>query len=344
MILALDLQHPYDEYVPPSIFALAAKQFSAKQINDSIRYAAYDDRVFGIIANISQRTPWSLAQIEELSAAIAEFRSTGKPVIAWADSVGQAGNSGLLNYTLACTFDEIVCQHSSDIPLSGLWLEQTFLRGLLDKLEIQPQIYQKKEYKNAANQIMEYSLTDAHRENVYGLGNGLFNQIVTKISHARNKSPDEVKAIIRAGVHDVDSALHLGLIDKIMYEHELPDYVKRKALVAQSRIIAAAIRSLKQKADQQNNGDSNVSASDKGDNTEITNKLQENENKVSKMLMSSDDTDAATKKVVDSLLRDIHTVRFSSYVLDLLIQKRKAEKFVANVPGVSKIALIYANG
>lgn len=323
-ILALDLQHPFADFVQPSLLRPTP---SAKDVIDCIERASHDTRVHGIIANVSQRSGWTLAQVQEISEAIHKFRATGKVAIAYADSFGQVG-SGLSNYVLACAFDRVVCQESSDMPIASMWLEQTFVRGLLDKLEIRPQIFQRKEYKNAANQIMSTHLTAEHRDNVYGLASGLYEQICLTIAQARNKSLDEVKAIIRDGCYDADTAMKYGLIDRIMYEHQLPDYCKKLALAAQ--------HAQKQEVEQ-------LVKADVAESTP-----PEQQQQVLQQRLTLEQIDVELRKSIGleshvEKLEQLKTYRFSTYLQEYKVEKLQKDK-IQKAVAPSKIALIYAAG
>jgi hypothetical protein len=51
------------------------------------------------------------------------------------------------DYYLATAFDQIVMQPSGWLNLTGVAMSATFLRGLFEKLEIEPRLLQRHEYK-----------------------------------------------------------------------------------------------------------------------------------------------------------------------------------------------------
>ena len=103
-----------------------------------------------------------LARAQELRTAVVEFARV-KPAVAYAETFGE-GDPGTVAYYLATAFGEIWLQPSGDLGLTGIAAETTFLRGLLDKLGLEPQLAQRHEYKNAVDRIARYDYTDAFRE------------------------------------------------------------------------------------------------------------------------------------------------------------------------------------
>ena len=88
------------------------------------------------------------AHLQEIRDAVMRFRESGKPAYAFAETFGEfgPGNGG---YYLATAFDRIYLQPSGDVGLTGMIYESPFVRGLLDKLHVTPQLDQRMEYKNA---------------------------------------------------------------------------------------------------------------------------------------------------------------------------------------------------
>ena len=95
----------------------------------------------------------------------AAFAASGKPVVAWAETIGEGGN-GTSDYVLATGCAQIWLQPSGELGLLGVASETTFLRGALDKLGVEPQLDKRHEYKNAADRIMRTEFTPEHREAV----------------------------------------------------------------------------------------------------------------------------------------------------------------------------------
>ena len=72
-----------------------------------------------------------------------------------------SSRSGNLPYYLATAFDQIFLQPSGGLGLTGIMVEQLFLRSALDKVGVSFEAAQRKEYKTAAHPLTERGFTAA---------------------------------------------------------------------------------------------------------------------------------------------------------------------------------------
>ena len=131
LILELDLTEALVEGVPtdPLSAAMARRKTPLRLAIDGLRRAANDPRVVALVVKAGGPRPViRLARAQELGAAIQEFRSSGKPAVAWAETFGEF-NNGSAGYYLATFCDEIWLQPSGDLGITGLAVEVPFFRG-----------------------------------------------------------------------------------------------------------------------------------------------------------------------------------------------------------------------
>lgn len=216
-----------------------------RDVVDALDRGAADRRVVGVFARVAG-SGIGLAHIQELRDAVARFRASGKPAVAFAESFGEfgPGNGG---YYLASAFDEIYLQPSGDVGLTGLIYESPFVRGLLEKLAIRPEIGQRYEYKNAVNFYTERGYTEAHRRAMQELMDSQFEQIVSGIALAREMTEEEVRDLVDRGPHIGIAAVEAGLVDALAYRDEAIDRLRervdsRAELFSSERYLAAAGR------------------------------------------------------------------------------------------------------
>ncbi|HIY40954.1 MAG TPA: signal peptide peptidase SppA [Candidatus Nocardiopsis merdipullorum] len=186
---------------------------------EGVRRGARDPKVAALLVRVDART-LGFAQVQELRDSIIDFRSTGKPAVAWADAFGENGD-GNLPYYLACAFSQIVMSPSGVLGLTGLMSRQTFFKGTADKLDIQFDVGKRHEYKNALNSYTESGYTDAHREAVESVVDSLSDQLVTGVSEARGLSREKVREHIAEAPILAREALDEGLIDRLAYRDEI---------------------------------------------------------------------------------------------------------------------------
>jgi protease IV len=182
-------------------------------------YEAGDDsRVRGIIVKVGGGLSWARAQ--ELRAGLQAFAKSGKPVVAWAETLGEGGN-GSADYLLATGCSEIWLQPTGELGLLGIAAETTFLRGALDKLGIEPQLDKRYEYKSAADRIMRKEFTPEHREAIDRVLASVWQSAVEAVAAARSLSVDDVGSIADRAPLFADEARQAGLVDHIGYRDEV---------------------------------------------------------------------------------------------------------------------------
>lgn len=192
----------------------------------ALHEAAEDPRVVGLIAQVGAALPW--AGMQELRLGVRAFASSGKPTVAWAQSFPQ-GSADMTCYVLATAFDEVWLQPGGTWGPLGVAVETTFVRGALDRLGIEPQIEQRHEYKNAADQMMRSEFTEAHRAALDALAESLFTQAVEMICSGRNLNPETTRRLVDTGARTADQALDAGLVDAVGYRDQAYAAVRTKA-------------------------------------------------------------------------------------------------------------------
>src|SRR6185369_5723548 len=147
--------------------------------------AKVDKRIKAILLDVDvSGVGWGKS--EELRDAIADFRSSGKPVYAFMEF-------GLnKEYYIASACDKIYVPPPGELFINGLAADVMFFRGSLDKLGIYPDIYQIGKYKSAGDMFTQKQMTEAHRQYINSLLDDLFSRFVQTIAQDRHKSPDEV--------------------------------------------------------------------------------------------------------------------------------------------------------
>lgn len=210
---------------------------------DALERAANDSRVKGLYAHVGGDS-LGLAKVQELRDAIAAFRAKGKFAIVFSESFGEFG-AGTRPYYLATAFDEIWLQPLGAVGLVGLHSEQPFLRGMLDKLGIEPSFEHREQYKTAANILTETEMTQPQREEIESLLGSMAGQITRGIAETRHLSEAEVQALIDKGPLFADEAKEAHLVDRIGYRDEAVAEAHRRAgsgadLVSLSRYVEGA--------------------------------------------------------------------------------------------------------
>ena len=229
LILELDLTDGIAEGQPadPLAALLTLRRTRLQDVLDGLRRAGDDDRVRALVVKVGG-SRIGLAKIQELRAAIGDFRTSGKLAVAWSESFGDFLH-GNLPYYLATGFDRIYLQPSGSLGLTGVAVEQVFLRNALDKLGIGFQSAKRHEFKSAADQLTEAGFTGPAREAAARLAESVTEQLAGAIAAGRGLSVEQAAELIARGPYLAAQALDAGLVDGLMYRDEVYDQVRKDA-------------------------------------------------------------------------------------------------------------------
>jgi protease IV len=229
LILELDLTQGIAEgpATDPLSAVLTRHKLRLGDVLGALRRAREDDRVRALIAKVGGQHI-GLATVQELRAAIGEFRAAGKLAYVWAESFGEFGQ-GNSPYYLATAFDRIYLQPTGSLGLTGVVVEQVFLRSALDKIGVNFEAGARREYKTAAHQLTERGFTEAAREETQHLAAAIAIQLTDAIAERRGKTQAEARALLDQGPFLPRQALAAGLVDVIGYRDEAYAAIRQQA-------------------------------------------------------------------------------------------------------------------
>jgi len=215
MVLALDLRHPIADSSNVN-FSLGNQPVTVMDVVLGLDAAERDGRVKGVSLRIGSAN-LSIAEAEEIGAAIKKFRKSGKFVIAHSQGFDA---TGLGDYLTAASADQIWMQPNSPFTAAGEGGAQVFLRGLLDKIQANPQIVKRSDYKSAADQFMEKNMTPADREQLTRLMQSWYDEATTGAAEDRRLTHEKMVAAFEASPQFTEDARAAGLVDRIGYDDD----------------------------------------------------------------------------------------------------------------------------
>jgi protease IV len=229
LILELDLSDGIAE-VPPSdpvSALLTMRKTRLPDLLEGLRRAAADDRVRVLVVKVGG-SRIGLAKVQELRAAIGDFRRSGKLAMAWAESFGDFVH-GNVPYYLATGFDRIYLQPSGTLGLTGVAVEQVFLHGALEKLGIDFEAAKRHEYKSAPEQLTESGFTGPAREATARLAESMTEQLAGVVAAGRGLSVERATALLGRGPFLAPQALAEGLVDGLLYRDQVYEQARKEA-------------------------------------------------------------------------------------------------------------------
>ena len=216
MVLALDLRQPVADSALEQPFNIGPRQLTVMDIVLGLDQASRDSRVKGVWMRVGSGT-LSVAQAEEIGAALHRFRASGKFVIAHSQGFESAG---LGDYLAATSADEIWMQPASTFGTAGEGGGEIFLKGLFDKLGAVPQIVKRADYKSAADMYMEKAMTAPDHEQLTALMQSAYDWAAAGIAHDRKLAVSAVTTALQASPQFTDDAKKAGLIDRVGYDDD----------------------------------------------------------------------------------------------------------------------------
>ncbi len=207
--------------VSDPLFGTTQENFKSKL--DRIKKAKGDSSVQGLLLQIEDLgIGWG--KVHELRQAVLDFRKSGKKAYAYIE------DASTKDYVLASACDEVCMPQSGELMLTGIRLEVTFYKDLLDKLGVKADMLQMGAYKGAAEPFTRSSMSKDFRAQLEKVVDDYYeHSIVGQIADSRpghKLTPEQVKKLIDEAPYTARAANQAGLVDRIAYLDGIPAQVK----------------------------------------------------------------------------------------------------------------------
>jgi protease IV len=187
---------------------------------DEFRYAlesiASDRAVRALIVELAGLET-GMATAHELSRLIAAVRASGKRVIA----ILNGDMASLREYLVAAGAAEIVASPDSSLTMLGIATQSMFLKGALDRINVQVQVLQWKEYKGAAETFTRESMSAELRESLEAILADWEATLAATIAESRRVEPARARELLAAGFLTAPAAVEAGLVDRTGYLEDI---------------------------------------------------------------------------------------------------------------------------
>lgn len=226
-VLVLDLSNEYleqvqDDPISEILNKKNGKSPSLSELVHLINYAKKDDAIKGIYIKC-QQNPNGYAASEEIRKALIDFRTSKKFVIAYAETITQKA------YMIANAADEIYTHPQGGIEWNGFNYETVFLKGLLDKLEIQPQVFYAGKFKSATEPFRYTQMSEANKLQTSVWLGGLYDQFIANTATERYLNADSLNYWANQGsIQSAYDASKFHLVDALMYDDQVKKVISKK--------------------------------------------------------------------------------------------------------------------
>jgi protease IV len=187
--------------------------FDLRQVLEA---AARDPRLSAVIVRIAALET-GLATADELHALLRALGRAGKRTIA----LLEGDSAGVREYLVACGASEIVANPNVLVTMLGVAAGGVFLRGALDKLQVEAQTLQWKEYKGAAETLARDRMSPELRESLEAIVADSKELLAARLAESRGVARERAAELAGVGFQSVRAACEARLIDRAGYFEDL---------------------------------------------------------------------------------------------------------------------------
>ena len=198
-------------------------QLGMNKILSAIHKAKKEDKVKGIYLETGiLQTDY--ATLQEIRGALADFKKSGKWIIAYGDNFSQGG------YYLSSVANKVYVNPEGNIDWHGIASQTQYIKDVATKFGVHFTVVKVGKYKSFTEMYTEDKMSDANREQVSRYINGLWQQILTEVSASRNINKDSLNHYADGIMAFEDSQLLKSrkLVDGFCYYDEIRDVVKKQ--------------------------------------------------------------------------------------------------------------------
>ncbi len=226
-VLVVDLSEPLneqrreDDAVTALVSGRPVRQPGLFDVVRLLDKAAADDNVKGIYIK-AESNGNGFAASEELRRALAKFRLSKKFVLAYGETISQNA------YYVASAADKVYLHPKGMLDYTGFSMTMMYLKGTLEKLEIEPQIFYNGKFKSATEPLRETKMTEANRIQTTAFLNELYGEFLQKVGASRKLDTATLHGYANQGLIQAPAdAEKYKLVDALRYNDQVMDEIKR---------------------------------------------------------------------------------------------------------------------
>ena len=196
-----------------------SQSLQLRTVTQALKAAAADRHIAGVVL-MGTLTPSGygsgFAALTEVRAALAVFRASGKPIVAYLDYATTR------DLYLAAGATDLVLDPYGSLVVPGLASEPTFFAGAFEKFGVGVQVTKVGDYKSYAEPYVRKDLSPANREQMEKLLGDLWGDLRGDLAADRKLPTAALQTLIDTeGVIRPESALKAQLVDRLAYRDEV---------------------------------------------------------------------------------------------------------------------------
>lgn len=177
---------PLDRAVA-EVYGGAQMETLLRDVVDAIELGKNDRRVHAIMLDLGGMTGAGLSKLEEIAAALKEFRAAGKPVIAFGENYDQP------HYYLAAHADEVYLDPHGLVYIDGFGYYRMFFKEAIDKLGVDINVFRAGKFKSYTDQFSRTDMSAQEREESLAWLNVVWSGYQSAVTQARGLQPQALQ-------------------------------------------------------------------------------------------------------------------------------------------------------
>jgi len=193
-----------------------------------LHYAKTDSTIKGLYIKGGYNAN-GFASSEELRKAVLDFKESNKFVIAYGETMDQK------SYYVSTAADKLYCHPQGGIDWDGFSVTLLFMKGLLDKLGVEPQVFYAGKFKSETEPFRFTKMSDPNRLQTTDMLNDLYSILLQTTSGARNIDSATLHQLsINGTIRTANDALANKLVDGLKYDDEVKNELIEKLNIKSS--------------------------------------------------------------------------------------------------------------
>lgn len=229
-ILTIDLNIHFPEHSANTSIASIGQEEppTLSEVVRLIFHAKEDKNIAGILLQADGNGN-GYASSNEIRTAILDFKASKKFVIAYGNTVSQNA------YFIAGAANKIYVNPAGNIEWLGFNVSLPFLKGTLDKLEIQPQIFYAGKFKSATEIFRTEKMTPENRQQTIEWLGDMYRYFLQQTSVARGIDTATLYNLAAtAAIETPQDAVAAKLIDAVKYDDEVKAEIKKNLAIGRN--------------------------------------------------------------------------------------------------------------
>jgi protease-4 len=216
--LLVEIDGPVDE-VPPRVRWWPPQRrpvVSLHALRELVDEAARDRGVRGLVL-VLKAMHGGFATAASLRGVLHRARAVGKTVVVHLPLGG-----GTKETYVAAAADRVMLGPAAGLAPLGLLASARYVRGALDRAGLVPEVHARGRYKTAAERVERSAMSNAEREQLEAVLDGVHGELVRAIADGRKVDEGRARALVDDAPYTGSEAVAAGLVDDAAYEDEMP--------------------------------------------------------------------------------------------------------------------------